>query len=349
MSEGASKQNGRRVKQREIAARAGVSVSTVSRVLNNMDSISEEVRQRVLHSAADLAYRRQSVSGHRGLKTIGLFASMMNLSLSLEPFQNDVLRGIEAECQRHHVSFSFTLLEKESGNDNVLDKIAKNNFDGVLLLSVDDDRLVRRLIEHDVNTVVVNAEHPTLAVDVFVPDNEIGPLLAMRHLIAHGHRRILHVTNLKRKTLQRRFRACQAALEEAGISFDPALVLDCPLDTETSHEAMRNLLQAGEPEFTAVFCSSDLAAIGAMHALQEAGHQIPDDISIIGYDDIQIAAYVSPPLTTVRIEREELGVRAVRGLLERAANSHLKPVRVEIATCLIERGSVAVAKISLAL
>jgi len=130
-------------------------------------------------------------------------------------------------------------------------------------------------------------------------------------------------------------------LEESGIGHDPALVLQTSIAATPAYEAMQARLRTGQPDFSAVFCANDLTAIGAMRALRENGMRIPADISVIGFDDIPMAAHTDPPLTTVRIEREELGALAVRRLLDRVATPNQTPIHVELACRLIERQTVA--------
>ncbi|MBV9231728.1 MAG: substrate-binding domain-containing protein, partial [Chloroflexi bacterium] len=171
----------------------------------------------------------------------------------------------------------------------------------------------------------------------------VGPLFAVRHLIERGHRAILHVTALKRRTLRRRYEAYQAALAEAGIAYDPdlVLVLDEPFTMVSAYERMKALLAEQSPRFTAVFCTNDLSAYGVARALQEANLRIPQDISLIGYDDLPTSEFMSPPLTTVHVESEALGVMAVQRLMERTLTPNLVPIRVELFSRLVERQSVA--------
>jgi LacI family transcriptional regulator len=225
--------------------------------------------------------------------------------------------------------------------ETVLERLRQNGVDGLLLLSIDDPAQIEAIRGLNAPLVMINVDQRELPLDTVLPDNRLGGLLAVRHLIAHGHRRILHVTASQRRTIRRRMEAYQAALAEAGIPFDPGLVIDVPINAESAYEAMRRRLAEGAPDFTAAFCANDLAAMGLMRAAQEGGLRIPQDLSVVGFDDIATAAFLSPPLTTVRIETAELATLAVRRLLDRAAAPNLTPVRVSLACRLIERQSVA--------
>jgi LacI family transcriptional regulator len=331
---------GRRVQQREIAELAGVSVSTVSRVLSNAAGISEAVQQRVLAAAAKLGYRRNPTRPAGRLQNVSLLTNLA-LPSGLDPFHADVLSGVELACSHEGLHLSYATVGGASSEELVLDRLRQQRVDGLLLLSIDDPALIESVRALNAPTVMINVDQRELPIDTILPDNRLGGLLAVRHLIAHGHRRILHVTASQRRTIRRRTEAYQAALAEAGIPYDPQLVLETPINAEAVYEAVRRYLAQGTTHFTAVFCANDLAAMGLMRAAQEAGLRIPQDISVVGFDDIAAAAFLSPPLTTVRIEAVELAKLAVRRLIDRAETPDLTPIRVSLACSLIERKSVA--------
>lgn len=334
---------GRHVPQRDIAARAGVSVSTVSRVLNNASTISAAVRGRVLAAAGDLGYwdglpSRPSVVGH-----VGLFVPLVQGLPSLDMYGDSILGGVEAECRRQGMHFSYTVMEPAARHAaTVLDTVRRNGIDAVILLAEDDAAFVAALLAARLPVVLVNTEQPELAVDSFVPDYYTGAVWVTRHLLAHGHRRILHVTRLWRPTFHRRLEGHHAALREAGIAPERSLVLDLPsLDAPVVQRRVREWLTTAPEDVRAIFCVNDFAAIGAMRAVREAGRRIPEDCAVVGYDDVPMAAFTDPPLTTVRVERTVLGAMAVRRVVERASTPDLVPMRVTLATRLVERQSVA--------
>ncbi len=331
----------RRVQQREIAERAGVSVSTVSRVLNNAPGISEPIQQKVLAAAAELGYQRAEARRPGRMQNVSLLTSLP-LAPGLDPFHADVLSGVEQACGREGLHLSYATFGSGAPNaEQTLDRLRQNGVDGLLLLSVDEPGLIEQIRALGTPLVMINVDRRELPVDTVLPDNRLGGLLAVRLLIAQGHRRILHIASSQRRTIRRRTEAYQAALAEAGLPFDPALVVDVSLNPESSYEAMRQRFAAGPPDFTAVFCANDLAAMGLLRAAQEAGLRIPQDLSVVGFDDIATAAFLSPPLTTVRIEAAELAALAVRRLIDRAAAPDLTPIRISLACRLVERQSVA--------
>ncbi len=330
-----------RLRQREIALAANVSISTVSRVLNNVDGISQNLRERVLQAATALGYQP---SGEK-LKAIHLF---VNASLADSPFYHTIMMGIEAECRRYDILFHYMVIEQNpDSRAYVLEKVMQHSTEGVIFVAQDDREVLEQTLRMNFRVVLVNAEHDGLPVDTFLPDNQVGPLLAMRHLLERGHERILHVNALRRKTLKRRYESYCAALVEAGIAYDPRLLLaiDEPFAMQSVYKRMKALLAEQAPTFTAVFCANDLSAFGVARALQEAGLRIPQDISLVGYDDLPMSAFMSPPLTTVAVDCQALGTMAVQRLIERASSPHLVPIRVELFSHLVERQSVATLRV----
>jgi len=331
----------RRIQQREIAERAGVSISTVSRVLSNATGISETVQQRVLTIADELGYQRYGTKSPGRIQHISLLTSPP-LALTIDPFHADVLNEVELTCSHEGLHLNYATVGNGIASAGMLlERLRHNVVDGLLLLSIDDLTLIDAIRTLRMPTVMINVDHRDLPLDTFLPDNRLGGLLAVRHLIAHGHRRIFHITELHRRTIRRRMEAYQTALAEAGIPYDPQLVLDIPINAEATYEAMKRRFAQGPPDFTAVFCANDQSAMGLMRAAQEAGLRVPHDLSIVGFDDVATTAFLSPPLTTVRIETAELALLAVRRLLDRAATPDLTSMRVALACRLIERQSVA--------
>jgi len=329
-----------RIHQREIADLAGVSISTVSRVLNNVAGISGEAQQRVLAAANTLGYPLHLPELEGKLDQVMLLGSMGLYGPGTDPFYAGVVEGIEAECRRKGISLSFGMFQPGLGGARVLEGI-KQQRTGLILIAVDDVKFIEQALHDELAVITVNADHPDVLLDQILPDNRFASERAVRYLIEHGHRRILHLTFPGRLTIQRRHAGYRAALEAADIPYDPSLVIHTPMNVAPGYEAVKTYVAQHGHDFTAIFCANDFTAIGAMSALHELGLHVPDDVSMIGYDDIPVAALLSPPLTTMRIDRQELGTLAVRRLLERAAEPTRTPVRIEVAGKLVERQSVA--------
>jgi DNA-binding LacI/PurR family transcriptional regulator len=333
-------QAGRRLPLSVIAVRAGVSTSTVSRVLNNKaDSISDELQQRVLAAVSELNPNNPAIK--KSLDHVGLFSDRL-VDPSIEPFHFGIMAGIQAECQRLGIHFSFTLLKPEAETLGFIqDKVKQTNIDGLIFMAVDNREFLERIAQLDVPCVLVNSRHLGLAVDSFLPDNFTGAAMAVRYLIKNGHKHIIHLSDMRRETIRMRHLAYRTTLEESGLEYDPALVVrTTDVGASEAYDAMKKFLANYPPEFSAIFCANDFSAIGAMKALREAGLNIPNDVSIVGFDDIAIAEFTDPPLTTVRVEREAIGAKALQGLVDRAANPDQLSYCLEMSCGLIVRDSV---------
>lgn len=362
MNQDAKGANTRRVQQREIAARAGVAPSTVSRVLNASGTISLEVKQRVLTAASELGYRPALLPNlpdegfplgvaPRGepvtpaqppLRHIGLLADLGIIGQTLDPFHAGIFQGVEQECTRHGVKLSYMVSQGGPGGaDDTLAQAREHAVDGVLFLSFDNAATINAVLEQGLPAGLVNTDYPDLPIDSYLPDNMFAAARAVRYLVQQGHRRIAHTTHSRRQTIRRRHQGYKLGLEETGLPYDPTLVFESSTSADVAYPTLRNQFATHARDFTAIFCANDVAAIAAISALSELGLRVPQDISIIGFDDIPPAALLAPPLTTMRVDFAELGARAVRGLLDRAVRPHGPSVRFEQACTLIERATVA--------
>jgi DNA-binding LacI/PurR family transcriptional regulator len=334
-------QSDRRVYLRDIAKHAGVSISTASRVLSNAGGISESVQEHVLRVAADLGYKKSDDNETSQLRNVTLLTSL-HLGSTIDPFHADVLNGVELACGEAGVHLSYATFNNGASTDEkVLTRLQNNQIDGLLLLSLDDSHVIEQIRSLNIPIVMINIDNPELAEDAFLPDNYQGSRLAMRHLLDNGHKRILHITQSKRRTIRLRTETYKTALAEAGIRYDPKLIVECEINPEETYQVITNRLAQSELDFTAVFCANDLSAMGFMRAAQDSGLSIPQDVSVIGFDDVASAAFLSPPLTTIRIETKELASLSVRRLIERARTPDLIPIRVLLSCNLVERRSVA--------
>jgi LacI family transcriptional regulator len=331
----------RRIYQRDIAERARVSISTVSRVLKNVGGISESVAQRVFAAAEELGYETASADKREQLQNVMLLTSL-SLSPSLDPFHADVLSAVEWACHEQEIHFSYASFNNGGTNaDVILSRLQRSHLDGILLLSLDDPVLLEQVRALNVPIVMINVEALDAVEDAVLPDNYQGARLAMHYLLAKGHTRILHITQSHRRTIQRRTEAYKDVLREVGVAFDPELVVETEINAEQTYKVMTQRLAQRGADYTAVFCANDLSAMGFMRAAQEYGLSVPGDVSVIGFDDISSVGFLSPPLTTVRIDARQLATLAIGRLIDRAADPNLLPVRVLLGCELIERASVA--------
>jgi DNA-binding LacI/PurR family transcriptional regulator len=313
----------------DVAARAGVSHQTVSRVINGHPNVAPQTRERVERAIRELGYRpntaaRALVTG--STRTIGFVAVNIN---QYGPAQT--LVGLERAARAAGYSLSVTVLDEATAEAmrDALDRFTAQSVDAVLALATYDDA-VEAL--HQVHTplplVTVQSggalEEPAVGVDQIA-----GARLATRHLLDLGHRTVHHVTGpADSKEARDRVEGWRAELTAAGVPVPVCLHGDWT--PSSGYEAGRRLAarsRAGE-EITAVFMANDQMALGLLAALHEEGLEAPRDVSVVGFDDLPEAPYLTPPLTTVRQDFAELGHRAVELVLARLAGRelHLEPV-----------------------
>jgi LacI family transcriptional regulator, repressor for deo operon, udp, cdd, tsx, nupC, and nupG len=302
---------GNAVTIRDIANRAGVSVGTVSRALNNQTGLSAETRQRIHDAAKDLDYDASNLRQNK-LRRIS-FVTARSLALAINPFYTPVLHGVEQACREQEIALSYASLTL---NDRAAEILRRHESDALMLVGYFDQRIFDR---------VAAIGLPMVLIDYFVPgfasvhiDNLSGMKQVMAHLIEGGHRRIAFIGGPQHYSIQQRLYGYKLALYEAGIPADPLLeVMPNPIYTEAStRDALLGLLKRDKlPD--AIFAFNDQTALWAMRACQKAGFRIPEDIRMVGFDDIEISAYANPPLTSVRVNKEALGQKGLQCLIER--------------------------------
>ncbi len=324
----------------DVAKKAGVSPSTVSRVLNDRPGISEETRQRVLQAARELGYlpdmaARTLVSG----RTYNLgFLVHPRHTLGPHSFYGEVLAGADEEARKH----GYHIIFAADGSNKTPAVIQQNRVDGLILAGCDIPRdVITSLKLQNVPIVLVDNHVPK--VDSIVTDNVGGAYEAVSYLIELGHRRIGFVCEwFQDLSFAERFEGYKKALQEHGLPFDERLIAEgAPRQPQTGYIAMQRLLSQVTPEImpTAIFAANDLTAVESMRALREHGFRVPDDVAVVGFDDGELARHVVPPLTSVRVFRKEMGALAVRRLLTLLEHPHEPPLHTRVFTELVIRES----------
>jgi LacI family transcriptional regulator len=325
---------------RAVAEEAGVSLSTASRVLSNSASVSDDIRQRVVEASVRLGYQPRARKAVASLRRALLFVRSHNrvqLSAMLGDFYGYVLQGVEAECRRQRLTLSFG---HDDGEAPIADQFGDLDVDdetGVLLVGPFNSDEVAAVQALDVPVVLIN--NVVDQVDAVLPDYYSGALLAVRHLLAAGHRQIAYLHGRDRYTTRLRLQGYADALREAGLPHDERLIAQSSMSPQGAHEAVGELLGRGV-SFSALFCVNDISAYGAITALQTAGLRPGEDVSLVGFDGIDLSDLTRLRLTTVQVPKQELGAVAVRRLLDRAANPDGTPQRIVLAVRLLAGESV---------
>ena len=335
----------RRTTSADVATLAGVSRTTVSFVLNGRTDVKipEETRRRVLDAAEQLGYHphapaRQLAGGRSHV--IALVLRQSPEQIAGDAVLAETLRGLAAAARSGGFRVMVEPLAPDGPDATYASLLRAQHADGLVISGprVDDPDLLD--LVRDGFPIVLQGALPDVEVTSVDVDNVAGARGAVEHLISLGHRRIACITNapLVYTAAQERLTGYRDALRAAGIAAPAELVGEAAFDAASGHAAMAGLL--ARTTFDAVFAASDVVALGAIGALREAGLRVPDDISVVGFDDIPLAAYFDPPLTTVRLPAFELGQAAGRALLERIADRAV-PLRTLLPTELIVRASTA--------
>lgn len=308
----------------EVARLSGVSVATVSRVFNGYADVSEATRKRVLESAKELDYTpsgaaRTLVRKRSQLIGVFLFTGIDHPDIQ-HPFFQDVLVALKQEVGAASFDVLLFATEREEVGlvpHSYLTRARHHHVDGLVLMGIDaGDPELKRLVTAKIPTIAVDVELGGPRAGFVTSDNLEGARLAVRHLWGLGHRRIATITgDTSTKPGLNRLVGFRSELEALGGDHRDAYIEEGDFYTESGYAAMRRLLALSEPP-TAVFVASDLMAVGAIQAIEDAGLSCPGDIAIVGFDDIQIAELLSPALTTIRQDKRGLGTTAGRSLVE---------------------------------
>lgn len=332
----------------DIADQAGVAPSTVSHVLNGTAQISREVSERILAVARETGYlaKRRRKAAVALLPTVLLAASEANFPKSDRNYVSwTMLNAFRQECRAR----SIRLIPHIDKGDRIRPEglvaaIAKHQPQGVAIMQADGTDLIDAVHHLDPSIVILSGQDPSMRVDTVSPGNRFAAQLAMDYLFRLGHRRIAHVTYGTRLVGQYRKQGFLHAYQESPHRMPPGAVIDVgTFESDVVAQNMANWLET-QPRplpFTAFFCAADNVAIGVMTALREAGIKVPEDASILGFDNIEAGKRQSPALSTVHVPMEEIGHVALN-LLEEARTlpkNERSARRVELGCRIVVRGS----------
>ncbi|TCJ15621.1 LacI family transcriptional regulator [Rubrobacter taiwanensis] len=301
---------------RDVAQRAGVSISTVSRVLNDTGyPVKPETRQRVLEAVEELGFRPNDLA--RGLhlkrtRTVGLVIPDIT-----NPYYPELALGVEATASGEGYSVIFCNTNRRAEKlEHYVDVLLQKRADGIIIAGggTDFSPVSQVLSDFDIEAAVIgrhNLPFPSVQID-----NVGAAYEATSHLVELGHERIAFISGpLSLTSVQDRLNGYREALRRRGIERDDRLVREGDFQPESGYSAARSLLQ-GSVRPTAIFAANDRMAIGAMAAAFDLGMEVPEEVSIVGFDDITMASYVRPALTTVSLPGYEMGASAMRLILK---------------------------------
>lgn len=324
---------------KHVAARAGVSFTTVSHVVNGTRPVSDQVRSKVEAAIAELGYVPSGVARSLRVRATGTLGLL--LPNASNPYFAELARGIEDHAERN--GYSVILCNSDDDIDKqlrYLRVLLERRIDGLIVATVASDAaFAEALANLRVPLVLVDRSLDGVDADQLRVDHEQGAYLATRHLLELGHRRIVCIGGpASTQVAQLRAAGYQRALAEAGI--EAQAVVDCPFTSPAGHAAAQTLLSA-QLRPTAIFAGNDMIALGVLRAAAERGLQVPQQLSVVGFDDIEVSRYLHPALTTVGQCIGQLGEQVAARLLERIRTPGLAVSQQLIEPILVLRESSA--------
>ncbi|MCH8073055.1 MAG: LacI family DNA-binding transcriptional regulator [Proteobacteria bacterium] len=334
----------RKVNIKDVAARAEVHPSTVSRVMNpeTRSMVSERVAERVTRIAGEMGYTRSPLAS--GLRTGRSFTIGVIIPDLSNPMFPPIVRGIERTLEAEgYIAILADSDNSQKSERAIFDSMKSRRIDGLILATAHiEDPIVEDCIEEQLPVVLVNRTIDTHDVSEVINNDELGIQLAVSHLIELGHKQIAFLGGPQNISTGRdRYRAFRNLADNGQFELDPDLCASCTAFTEAAgHTSMLGILDCNKP-FSAVVAANDLLALGCYDALEERGVSCPGDVSVTGFNNMPFVDRFSPPLTSLHIPHDELGVRAANLLLAEIRNSDAPRTTIRLDPVLVVRGSTA--------
>jgi DNA-binding LacI/PurR family transcriptional regulator len=326
----------------DVAARASVSRQTVSRVLNDKGEVRDETRARVLAAIDELGYRPSSIARSMvdgRTQTLGCIAP----NLTDYTFAS-IIESAQAEAYRQGYFVLTGSAPTEPEVQPIVEAMLNRQVDGFLVLNPRSDERYRcflPLLENHIPIVYIKNSANGAPVSTVCCDDVEGGYRATRYLLGLGHTTIATIHGpTNEECTPDRLDGYRRALTEVGLTSNAALVASGDWSATSGYRATQHLLKLGHP-FSAVFAQNDTMAVGAIRALRDAGRQVPDEVSVIGYDDIPLASFFGPPLTTLQQPMKEFGRRAAQLIIKAVQEPNRPPQQIRLHARLIERASCA--------
>jgi LacI family transcriptional regulator len=323
---------------KDIARVAGVSVTTVSRALNGYSDVSEKTRQKVIRVAEELNYSPNTLARSLVMNksnTIGLLVSGLSKSSAKDNFTFEVLSGINDYAGKSDYDLVLFSTNSSKQREKTYTQLCRERrVDGVIVSGIrTDDPYLKEVIESNIPCVLIDIPFESETIGYVTTNNVSGAKCAVEHLIELGHRNIAMINGHEYAFVsERRLEGYKEALQENGLVFNPEWILNGEFSEEIAEERAEELLKAN-PEITAIFCASDLMAIGVIKTAKRLQLNIPEDLAIIGYDDIMLASHITPSITTIAQNKFQMGYEAAKlliSILEGKTEGHVIELETEL-------------------
>ncbi|MEK5641026.1 LacI family transcriptional regulator [Paenibacillus rhizosphaerae] len=330
----------------DVAKEAGVSVATVSKVINHYPDVSDKTRKKVKSAIELLRYRPNAIA--RGLVTgrswtVGV---LINIPFT-NPYVAELLEGIKTALENSGYDLMRLSARLNDESYSFIDHCESRNLDGVVIFGVErDHRIIGELIRSDIPTMFVDTDVMGNRVGNITSDNVNGVRMAVSHLYGLGHRDIAYIAGTLGHTVaERRLQGYKQGLADCSIEYRDKYLEVCDYSFEGGMVAMRKLLHLQSPP-TAVVCTSDMAAMGAIHEIEAWGFSVPGDVSVVGFDNIFEAKVFKPSLTTVNQNIHNIGARSIEHLISMIENPEYSPPEIMEPASLVIRQSTGKVKVS---
>jgi len=332
------------IKVKDLAAMLDVSPSTVSLVLNNRPGISETTRQRVFEKLQELGCDHmipQTVDDPQRNIRLVIFKKHGGVIADTH-FFSKVIEGIHSESRKNNCNLLISYIGGDDSEEEILRMIGNSACDGIILLATEmDEEDLRPFLGIGIPLVLLDSYFESVPLDAVVINNVQGVCEAVRHMIDKGHRSIgyLH-SRIPINNFRERHEGVLKALSGAGMELKEENIYLLEPSIEGAAQTMQEQLAEKRPLPSAFFADNDLVAIGAARALKEAGYRIPEDVPVVGFDDMPVACVMDPPLTTINVPKERLGMLAVERLLSQIVHPTEEFIKIAVGTKLVKRQSV---------
>lgn len=324
----------------DVAQRCGYSKTTVSRAFTSPDMVSEKARKKIYQAAHELNYTPDAIARAmvRGrTENIGFIIYEEQYPVVLNPFYSEVFESVLQTCSKHGFSLFISADRDMRLPDGQLH--IKKQLDGVILAGKSDEQMVEDLYRQNLPVVLLNNTLDMEGLVCVTSDHYGGAVLAVRHLIEKGHKRIgLLAGAFSPHVYDARYKGYRDALKETGLEMDQEIILTVESTVEAAVSAADRLFSLNEPP-TALFCTNDTIGIGAVKAALRRGLRIPEDVAVVGFDDSDICSMIEPELTSVHVDKEALGRIAAEHLIRQIEGGISEKKMIEIPVSLTVRGT----------
>lgn len=331
---------------KDISDMLNISPATVSLALNNKPGVSEETRQKILSVIADMGYDTNLLSkpALRNNKSIRFIVYKKHSKVVADtPFFSTLMEGIDLEARKNGYNLVISYINESENKAEVLRLIEENPLDGLIILATEmNSEDIKQFMQLGVPVVALDSYFEKEKLDTVIINNVQGAYEAVKYLIDSGHTDIGHLqSSIRIKNFEERNEGFMKALSDNKIKFEEKNVFTLEPTMEGAYNSMLDSLKKDIKLPTAFFADNDIIAFGTIKALREFGIQVPNQISIIGFDDMPFCEMIDPALTTIRVFKQRMGMLAVDRLINKIEGNIYEYIKLEIGTILIERKSVA--------